>query len=382
MAMLGGLTVLSRSMSAAFAAMADSAAGPTSTPAPPQAPGPMNEHEGTDGNEGDDGVPAKPGAPTVLSATRSASGEITVSWTEPGSSGSRAITGYQVDFETETQASSCTSSVTGWDDASATAGAAGRVVKKSGLGSNWYCVRVFASNGVTSGPTNYAYAGPVFAEITKPEAPTGVAAVRSAKGDITVSWTAPGDNGGSAVTGYVIGYESDSITSSSTCDSSSGNYANAADSGSSGAVTERKSGLSADWYCIRIAADNAASGSLKYAYSGPVYAGAVKPDAPTGVSAVKSGTNEIRVSWTAPTDNGGSAITSYPIGYEKDGVTPSTVCGPSTGDYTDKKDTGAADKTSEKQNGLTSGWYCVRIAADNSGTGSLSYAYAGPVNAG
>ena len=40
---------------------------------------------------------------------------------------------------------------------------------------------------------------------------------------------------------------------------------------------------------------------------------AVAPNAPTGLSAIASGTSTINLSWTAPVDNGGSVITGYKI---------------------------------------------------------------------
>lgn len=377
--MLIGVVLMTRTFSAAFAASADSAGGLAPTPPQTSSAPAQPQTDGEDDDHGN-GVPSKPGAPTAVTATRSANGEITVSWSEPGSNGGRAITGYLVEFEVESQVSTCDSSVTGWNNGSASAQAADRSARKSGLGSEWYCIRVYAANGVTSGSTAYAYAGPVYSGASKPAAPTGVTATRSAVGALTVSWTEPGSNGGSAITGYSIGFEKDGIGSSSACTASSGNYADATDSAGASATSEAKSGLGSAWYCVRIAADNAGAGALTYAYAGPVFTGANKPSAPTSVSAVRSGKGEVRVSWTAPGSNGGSAITGYAIGYENDGITSSSTCASASGDYADASDSAAADKTSAKKNGLGANWYCVRIAADNAGTGSLNYAYAGPVN--
>ena len=44
------------------------------------------------------------------------------------------------------------------------------------------------------------------------------------------------------------------------------------------------------------------------------------PGAPTGVSATPEGGNSINVSWSAPLDDGGSAITSYEVQWSADGV--------------------------------------------------------------
>ena len=49
--------------------------------------------------------------------------------------------------------------------------------------------------------------------------------------------------------------------------------------------------------------------------------GAPVPDKPTGLSATPSGSDRISLSWTAPADNGGSAVTGYRIEVSDDGST-------------------------------------------------------------
>ena len=49
--------------------------------------------------------------------------------------------------------------------------------------------------------------------------------------------------------------------------------------------------------------------------------GAPVPDKPTGLSATPSGSDRISLSWTAPADNGGSAVTGYRIEVSDDGAT-------------------------------------------------------------
>ncbi len=208
-------------------------------------------------------------------------------------------------------------------------------------------------------------------------------ATRTGSGQVTVAWIAPVDDGGLAITGFPIGYESDGVTSSSVCSAATGNYTNSTDSGAAGGTSEAYSGLTAPWYCVRISADNGVTtGSPNYAYAGPVRANVTRPQAPTGVTATRTGGGAVTVAWTPPVDDGGQSITGFPIGYESDGVTSSSDCSATTGNYTNATDSGAAADTSEANNGLTATWYCVRISADNGvTTGSPNYAYAGPVRA-
>ena len=93
----------------------------------------------------------------------------------------------------------------------------------------------------------------------------------------------------------------------------------------------------------------------------PTPAAATVPDAPTAVNAT-AGSMSATVSWTAPTNNGGAAITGYELQYSSDGGTT----------YMDTPTSGTS--TSQVVTGLTAGTsYVFRVGAINSaGTGAFS----------
>src|SRR4029079_2341070 len=114
-------------------------------------------------------------------------------WTAPSSDGGAAITGYNVyrgttsGSETPYQA---LGNVTGYTDAGVTNGTT-------------YYYTVTAVNSVgESLASNEATATPQ-AVLTAPGAPASVLAARG-NTEVTVSWSAPTNNGGSPITGYTV----------------------------------------------------------------------------------------------------------------------------------------------------------------------------------
>jgi titin len=125
---------------------------------------------------------------------------------------------------------------------------------------------------------------------TLPNAPTGLMAVPGNE-QVTLNWTAPAYNGGSAVDYYVVYQDGVALTYQQ-----------------SGPVAIINALVNGQSYTFTVAAHNLAGiGAQSVAtVSVPV----AIPDAPTGLTAVP-GHLQITLNWTAPLSNGGTAIDSY-----------------------------------------------------------------------
>jgi hypothetical protein len=122
-----------------------------------------------------------------------------------------------------------------------------------------------------------------------------------------VSWAAPADNGGAAITGYRVWYRLESAATWT------------AVSPDRGVVTSTTvSGLAnGSRYVFKVAAINAKGVGAESAVSTALLVATV-PGAPTGVAASVSA-GQATVSWAAPADNGGAAITGYRVRLSRNG---------------------------------------------------------------
>ena len=184
---------------------------------------------------------------------------------------------------------------------------------------------------------------------TVPSAPT-ITSVVAGDGSVTVSFTGPTDDGGSAVTGFEIGALSGTAPAQS---------ATAAAGATSAVVSGLTNGTT---YTIVVRAVNAVGASVDSAPSAPVTP-ATAPGAPTGVSAV-GGNAQATVTWTAPTSDGGSPITGYTVQVRVGTAVNRTVTGM------------PATPTSATVTGLTNGtaYNFVVLAVNATGTGPGSTA--------
>ena len=188
-----------------------------------------------------------------------------------------------------------------------------------------------------------------------PGAPTGLTATADGQTEVDLSWSAPSDDGGAAITGYRIEVSTNGSSWSDLV-------------ANTGSITTSYShtGLTAgSTRYYRVSAINSAgTGSASNTDSATTEAAPpTKPGAPTGLSATADGQTEIDLSWTAPSSDGGAVITGYKIEVSTNGSSWSDLVA-NTGSIT----------TSYSHTGLTAGstrYY--RVSAINSaGTGSAS----------
>jgi titin len=149
-----------------------------------------------------------------------------------------------------------------------------------------YNLQVRAINAVGAGAPATTTATPA----TIPGAPTDLVGTNG-NGFISCTWTAPSDNGGSAVTGYEV---------SSDGGDTWGNIGNA----TTYVFTDLTNGTA---YTLQVRAVNDVGVSDAVSTTGTP---ATVPGAPVSLSATP-GDTEVTLTWTAPTDDGGSAITGY-----------------------------------------------------------------------
>ncbi len=242
---------------------------------------------------------ALPGAPTDLVAAPGDS-RVVLSWVASAALGDVGTVGYAVQYRSE----GCIDGEACWETLQDATG--GSTATATGLvNGTAYTFRVRAQGSVA--PSGSLVSGELLSSewvssgwvtpYTTPDAPTDVSGVAGA-GEVAVSWTAPGVDGGNAITGYTVEYSADA----------GGSWSTFASGVAAQSVTV--TGLvNGSGYVFRVSATNEAGTGPWSEVSASVTPYTV-PDAPTDVSGV-AGAGEVAVSWTAPGVDGGSAITGY-----------------------------------------------------------------------
>src|SRR6266567_1103191 len=304
-----------------------------------------------------------PGAPRGLTAT-AGHAQVSLSWKAPSSDGGAAITGYRVYQGTSKKP---VASVTG----------TATTVKNLSNGTT-YSFKVTAVSKAGEGPASGAASATPTAAVTKPGLPNGLTA-SPGNGKVTLSWKAPGSDGGSGISGYEIyrgtspgGEPGTPVNASLVADNSSTvagltngtRYYFTVAAVNKAKLQSAKSGEASATPAAGASASASASGSASA--TGPATAspsgGATAtatgtPGAPTGLTATP-GNGEVGLSWTAPASAGGAPPASYPV-YQ--GTSPGFTLG------TPVTSTSATHAT---VTGLTNGttYYFVVTAVDVGGT--------------
>jgi hypothetical protein len=179
---------------------------------------------------------------------------------------------------------------------------------------------------------------------TAPVAPTNLVATAGSV-QASLRWTAPSFTGGASITNYVIQFSSNNGRSWTTVN-------RAASAATTATVTGLVSGTG---YIFRVAAVNSVGTGRLSLHSNSVRPlAATAPSPPTNLAATV-GTAQASLRWTAPTSNGGAAITNYAIQFSSNnGGSWTTVS------------RAASTATTATVTGLVSGTpYIFRVAAVN-----------------
>ncbi|WP_123736447.1 MULTISPECIES: fibronectin type III domain-containing protein [unclassified Rathayibacter] len=237
-----------------------------------------------------------PGAPTAVTAA-AGDAEATVSWTAPSDTGGAAISGY-------------TATATPGGASCTTTGATTCVIP--GLTNDTaYTVAVTATNSAgtslaSSASETFTPRKPVASPPDAPSAVNAIARDRSA----AIDWAAPTKDGGAPVTSYTVtatpGGATCSTTDARTC-----------------TITGLDNGTR---YAFTVIAGNANGNSPASRASEPVTpdATAVPAQAPRTVTAA-AGNGRATIAWTAPANDGGSAVERYVVTASPSGLTCTTT---------------------------------------------------------
>ncbi len=227
-----------------------------------------------------------PSVPTNVVANALASDSVRVTWSASTDTGGSGLAGYRI-YRNGTQLTAVGAGTTTFTDATAAPGTA-------------YAYRVSAidnagNESAQSTPANVTTP----ADSLAPSAPANLTAAPAGANQITLTWNASSDTGGSALAGYRVTRDGTQIAQVS-----------------AGTLTFADTGLaplSMHSYTVR-AFDNAANVSPASNVATATTGGdATPPSAPAGLTATAAGSTQINLAWNASSDAGGSGLVGYRI---------------------------------------------------------------------
>ena len=173
-----------------------------------------------------------------------------------------------------------------------------------------YTATAKARNAAASSAASPASAPVVPLAAQPPGAPL-ITSVLARGGSLLVSWAPPAQNGGSALTGYTV---------TATAAGSKAVTTKAAASAGVATVTGLQNGTK---YAVSVTASNA-RGTSAAATGFGTPAAAHAPAPPGGLTVAPDGKGHLEVSWSAPADNGGEAVSRYTVTYQRATLNAST----------------------------------------------------------
>ena len=215
-------------------------------------------------------------------------------WSAPAHDGGSPVTGYRIEVSADRGAT--------WRVLRAHTGSTLAMFEHTGLEpQNTRHYRVYAINSIGTGlPSNVASAT---TEAAPPGAPTELMAQAVDSSRIDLSWKAPSDDGGSAITGYQIEMSLDGGFSwSRLVANTASTHTGYSDDGLAPGTTRH--------YRV-LAINSIATGAPSNVASATT--ATVLPGAPLILSVAANGISQIDLSWSAPASDGGAPITGYQI---------------------------------------------------------------------
>ncbi len=244
------------------------------------------------------------GAPAPPSLTATAQGRTTIalSWLPPAFDGGSPVTGYRIEVSADGGGN--------WSDLVANTGNVQTEYDHEGLEAGTtrhYRVRAMTDGG-ESGPSNVASA--TTDAPASPDTPIDLTATAQGSTSIRLSWSPPSETGGLPVTGYRIEVSADGGVAWTDL------VANSADA----TTLHTHAGLAPETmrhYRVRAITAGGESGpsNVASATTGP----APELGAPIRLEAVAQGRYAIFLSWSPPSETGGSPVTGYRIEVSADG---------------------------------------------------------------
>jgi len=245
--------------------------------------------EGVRSNEASATTTTRPTAPQVAVVTAGPNpGQLTVSWQAPANDGGTAVTSYRVYRGTTAGALTAITDVV----------APTLTFTDSALGNNVTRIyAVTAINAIGEGPRSNQATGTTFTLPSAPAAP--VATGGPGAGQITVSWTAPATNGGTAITGYRVyrGTATGALTALTDVNATS--------------FTDTALGNGVRRFYAVSALNAVGEGGRSVEVNATTF---VPPSAPNNLNVRPGpGNGQIGLTWTAPANTGGSPISTYRV---------------------------------------------------------------------
>ena len=258
-----------------------------------------------------------PTAPLLVTAGNTTDESIELSWSIPQKAGT-AVSTYNISYSVDNENwTTIAMPSTFWTREYYT-------IKGLQKGTTYY-VKIAGANtngqGSWSSTVNAITTGTI---ATIPDMPTNLGVTSFNQSSVSLAWYAPVNNGGEAITDYIIQYKTKASTSWTTLNDGINSSTNATISGLFGGTI----------YNFRVAAVNSAGASSYTDFIAQATSAKTVPEAPTGLKILDGYRTSFQIAWNAPANTGGAGIRDYIIQYKlntsntwttfNDGVSTST----------------------------------------------------------